>query len=450
MGNSMRDWKRGKRVGYIQRAVWIVVVGWVWTGVVSGQDWRQWQGPNRNGVWPETGTIDQFPADGPHVLWRAPVANGFSGPAVFGNRLFVTDFVSSGGDDTPDPGKKSELSGRERVHCLDSQTGKPLWVHEDRCDYKISYPNGPRATPTVDGDRVYTLGAEGRLNCLRTENGEVLWTRDLKKDYEMELAPHWGFAAHPLVDGDTLYCVVGGKGSVAVAFDKMTGQERWRALDAASAGYCPPTMIEAGGTKQLLIWHPESLNSLNPETGEVYWSVPMKPAYEMSIIAPIHYQNYLYAVALQGTSVLLKLSTDEPAVTEVWQGKGVHPDHNPPLVVEGKAYGIDVKGHLRCVDLTSGERRWESLATAPQGRPASSATGFMVRNGEKFFVVIETGELLIAKMSPDGYQELDRAQILEATSRTGNRKVVWSHPAFANRCMFARNDKEIVCVSLAK
>ncbi|MEE2826372.1 MAG: PQQ-binding-like beta-propeller repeat protein [Planctomycetota bacterium] len=446
----MRDRKRTVTVGVIQRAVWIVVVGLVWTGVVSGQDWRQWQGPNRDGVWPETGTIDQFPDDGPNVLWRAPLANGFSGPAVFENRLFVTDFVSSGGDDTPDPGKKSELSGSERVHCLDCQTGKPLWVHEDRCDYKISYPNGPRATPTVDGDRVYTLGAEGRLNCLKTENGAVLWTRDLKKDYEMDLAPHWGFAAHPLVDGDTLYCVVGGKGSVAVAFDKMTGQERWRALDAVSPGYCPPTMIEAGGTKQLLIWHPESLNSLNPETGEVYWSFPMKPAYEMSIIAPIHYQDYLYAVALQGTSVLLKLSPDEPAVTEIWQGKGVHPDHNPPLVVEGNAYGIDVKGHLRCVDLKSGERLWESLATAPQGRPASSATGFMVRNGEKFFVVIETGDLLIAKMSADGYQELDRAHILEPTSRTGNRKVVWSHPAFANRCMFARNDKEIVCVSLAE
>ncbi len=446
----MRDRQQSVAGRVTRRMTLTTLLGLVCSGVVVGDDWRQWQGPRRDGVWRETGTIDKFPTDGPKVLWRMPLSNGFSGPAVFDNRLFVTDFVSSGGDATPDPGKKSELSGRERVHCFDSQTGNQLWVHEDDCDYKISYPNGPRATPTIDGDRVYTLGAEGRLNCLKTSSGEVVWTRNLKQDYQMELAPHWGFASHPLVDGDTLYCVVGGKGSVAVAFDKMTGQERWRALDSISSGYCPPTMIEAGGTKQLLIWHPESLNSLNPETGDVYWSFAMKPAYEMSIIAPIQYEDYLYAVALQGTSMLLKLSSDKPAAAEVWSGKGVHPDHNPPLVVDGNAYGIDVKGHLRCVDLESGERRWESLATAPNGRPASSATGFMVRNGDKFFVMIETGDLLIAKMSPEGYQELDRAHILEPTSQTGNRKVVWSHPAFANGCMFARNDKEIVCVSLTQ
>ena len=416
----------------------------------TADDWNQWQGPKRNGVWSEAGTLDAFPSDGPEILWKMPISNGFSGPAVSDGRVFVTDFVRSAGDATPDPGKKSELSGIERVHCFDSATGKLLWVHQNECDYKISYPNGPRATPTVDGNRVYTLGAEGRLNCLQTANGEVLWTRDLKKDFDMDLAPHWGFAAHPLVDGDMLYCVIGGKGSVAVALDKMTGKERWRALDAISPGYCPPTMIQAGGTKQLLIWHPESLNSLNPATGEVHWSFAMKPAYEMSVIAPIQSENYLYAAALQGTSLLLKLDPDRPIATEVWSGKGVHPDHNPPLVVEGHAYGIDVKGHLRCIDLKTGERCWESLATAPNGRPASSATGFMVRNGDKFFVMIETGELLIAKMSPSGYQELGRSKILEPTSRTGNRKVVWSHPAFADRCVFARNDKEIVCISLAK
>jgi outer membrane protein assembly factor BamB len=302
----------------------------------------------------------------------------------------------------------------------------------------------------VDGDRVYFLGAEGHLACLNTADGNKVWSRELKKEYAMDSAPHWGFAAHPLIDGDLLYCVVGGKGSVAVAFDKKTGTEKWRALDAKSSGYCPPTMIEAGGKKQLLIWHPESLNSLNPLTGEVYWSHAMKPAYDMSIIAPIKHGDYLYATALQGTSVLLKLDSSKPEVTEVWSGHGPHPDHNPPLIINGHIYGVDEKGHTRCFELKTGKRIWESLATAPNGRPANSATGFMVQSGDHVYVMIETGELLIAKLSETGFEELDRAKILEPTSRTGNRKVVWSHPAFSGRCIFARNDQEIVCVSLAK
>ena len=157
----------------------------------------------------------------------------------------MLDYVVKAGDDTPNPGKKSELTGTERIQCLDAKTGKQIWIHEYDCDYKLSYPNGPRATPAVDGDCVYTLGAEGNLCCLNVENGNVVWSRDLKKEYNMELAPHWGFAAHPLVDGDTLYCVVGGENSVAVAYDKTTGVEKWRALNAKSPGYCPPTMIDS-------------------------------------------------------------------------------------------------------------------------------------------------------------------------------------------------------------
>jgi outer membrane protein assembly factor BamB len=436
-------------LGRLVSSIFLLVGSSLVTSALA-QDWNQWQGPNRDGVWLDPDVLVKFPNDGPKVLWRAEVANGYAGPAVAGGKVFVADYVKRDGDDTPDPGKLSELQGTERLLCLDAKTGKQLWKHDYDCDYKFSYPNGPRATPTVDGDRVYFLGAEGNLSCLLTADGSVVWSRDLKKDYQMKQAPWWGFAAHPLVDEDTLYCIVGGKGSIAVAFDKHDGKEKWRALDAKSSGYCPPTMIEAGGTKQLLIWHPEALNGLNPETGEVYWSYRMKPAYDMSIIAPIKSGDYLYATALQGTSVLLKLDASKPAVTEVWTGHGPHPDHNPPLIAAGHIFGIDEQGQMRCFQLISGERLWESLATAPKGRPKNSATGFVVRNQDVYYAMIETGELVIAKMGPAGFEELDRAKLLEPTSRTGNRSVVWSHPAFCNRCVFARNDKEIVCVSLAK
>lgn len=418
--------------------------------LVNAQDWNQWQGHNRDGVWEETDVIDSFPEGGPTVLWRKEIAGGYAGPAVAGDHVVVVDYAKTEGDSTPNPGKKSELKGSERIHCFNAKTGEEIWSHEYPCDYKISYPAGPRATPTIDGDLVYTLGAEGNLCCLKMSDGEVVWEKDLKKVYGMKLAPHWGFAAHPLVHGDTLYCVVGGEGSIAVAFDKKTGDEKWKALSAKSSGYCPPTMIHAGGTDQLLIWHPESLNSLNPENGEVYWSFEMKPAYEMSIIAPIKHGNYLFASALQGTSILLELDENEPKATEVWRNKGIHSDHNPPLIVDGHIYGVSEKGQLRCYDLKTGEQVWQDMATTATGRPANSTTGFVVKNGDRYFIANEIGELIIAKMNPEGYEEIGRTKMLEPTGQTGNRNVVWSHPAFANKCVYARNDEEIVCISLAK
>jgi hypothetical protein len=160
--------------------------------------------------------------------------------------------------------------------------------------------------------------------------------------------------------------------------------------------------------------------------------------------------DYLLATALQNATLLLKLDSDQPAVTEVWRGKGTHPDHNPPMIFEDHIYGVDVNGRLRCIELVSGKRIWESLVTCTKGRPAASTTGFLVRNGQHWYITTDQGELIIAQMSPDGFKELGRAKLLEPTSENWGRKIVWSHPAYAGQCVFARNDKEIVCYSLAK
>src|SRR5262249_12627882 len=160
--------------------------------------------------------------------------------------------------------------------------GKLLWKHEYECAYQISYPGGPRCTPAVHDGKVYALGAMGHLCCLDAATGRPAWSKDLMKGYATR-PPTWGCCGHPLVDGRKLLCLVGGKGSVAVAFDKDRGQELWKALSAEKPGYSPPTLIEAGGRRQLLIWHSEALNSLDPETGAVYWSQPLAPQYGMSI-----------------------------------------------------------------------------------------------------------------------------------------------------------------------
>lgn len=415
-------------------------------------DWPQWMGPKRDAVWRESGVLTQFPETGLKIRWRAPVEGGYSGPAVAEGKVYVTDYVRKSGDASNNPNTRNEIDGTERVLCFSEADGSLLWKHEYDRSYKISYPAGPRVTPTVDGDRVYTVGAEGDLVCLKTSDGSVVWAKDLKKEYKTE-APVWGFAGHPLVDGDKVICLVGGEGSVAVAFDKMTGKEIWKQLTASEIGYSSPTMIEAAGKRQLLIWDADNLNGLNPETGEVYWSTPLKPNYGMSIMVPRKSGDFLFASGIGNVGALFKLDAEEPGVETVWTGtikNAVYCANSTPHIDDGVIYGADCRqGALMGVDLMTGERLWETYKpTTGNDRRAGHGTAFIVRNEDRYFLFSETGDLIVAKLTREGYEEISRFHVLQPTNEAFGRDVVWTHPAFANKCCFARNDKELVCVSL--
>ena len=419
----------------------------------NADDWPQWLGPQRDSVWREKGIVDRFPANGLKVKWRMPVELGYSGPAVAGNKVYVFDYAKTSGAATNNPGGRDRLEGKERVRCLAADTGKRIWKHEYDCSYNISYPGGPRCTPTVDSGRVYTLGAEGNLLCLDANSGDVIWGKELKKEYETD-TPIWGFAAHPLVVGNLLYCVVGGKGSVAVAFDKKNGREVWRALSNKEPGYCPPTLIEHAGVTQLLIWHPEAINSLNPMTGAVHWSINLKPAYGMSVTAPRKSGNYLFASGIGNVGALIELSNSEPAAEVKWQGNSksaLYSCNSTPFIEGDVIYGNDCgTGKLIAARIEDGKRLWETLEPTSGGeRRASHGTAYLVKHEDRYFIASETGDLILAKLSPEGYKEISRFRMLDPTNECFGRDVVWSHPAFARRCVFARNDKEVVCVSLA-
>jgi len=427
----------------------------LWLGVCShalADDWPQWLGPKRDSVWRESGILRKFPEVGPNVKWRVDIHGGYAGPAVADGRIYLGDYQKSPEQTPPEKDKKQLIQGVERVACFSESDGKLLWEHKYDCAYGIDYPAGPRVTPTVDGNKVYALGAEGNLVCLEAKSGAKVWSRDFRKDFHAKTAT-WGHTAHPLVDGDRLFCLVGGEGSVAVAFDKHTGRELWRALSAPEPGYCPPTMIKAGGRNQLIVWHPESVNSLDPKSGAVYWSVPLKPQYKMSIAVPRQLGDHLFVGGHTDQCVLIKLGKTEPTAEEVWRGahnKGLGPINSTPFLEDGYLYGVDRQGQLRCVELKTGKHVWTSFAVIPGDRPLGCGTAFLVKNEDRFFIANETGDLIIAKLSPEGYEEISRFHMLEPTGTAFGRKVLWSHPAFANRCVYARNDKELVCISLAE
>ena len=251
----------------------------------SADDWPQWLGEGRDGVWRESGVRKNLPKDAAKVLWRTPAGLGYAGPAVADGKVYVPDFVITDGEfDGKSQGGQAR-KGLERILCLDAENGKPLWKHEYEVTYSVSYPGGPRVTPTVLDDRLYFQGTMGHLWCLDAQDGDVIWEHDICKDYQCQ-PPRWGYASHPLVHGDLVYAVAGGDGQVLVAFDKKTGEEKWKALSSEEAGYCPPQILEYGGEEQLLFWYPEAVTSLNPSSGKTHWSFELKPIYGISRMAP--------------------------------------------------------------------------------------------------------------------------------------------------------------------
>jgi outer membrane protein assembly factor BamB len=439
----------------------LVVLAAMATGAAQSADWPQWLGTDRDGVWRETGLVDKFPKGGPKVLWRTPMGTGYAGPAVVGDRVYVMDRErTKDADGKPARPTRKGILGNERVLCLNATDGTIVWKREYDCPYTISYPSGPRTTPIVRDGRVYTLGAMGDLLCLDAKNGEVKWSKNLMKEYKVD-PPVWGCAAHPLLDGDLLYCLVGGEGSSVVALNKDTGKEEWKALTSEEVGYSPPMIYEAGGKRQLIIWLSEAIYSLNPATGKPYWKQlypedgdVKRPA--VNIITVRKMKDMLFISTYYSGPMMLKLADDKPEASVLWKGKsnnpakpdGLHMVMAAPVLKDGHVYGIGAAGELRCCKADTGEQLWQTFAVL-DGKKADCGTAFLVPQGDRFVIFNDLGELILAELTPKEYKEIDRARILDPIHEAYGRNVVWSHPAFAHRCVFARNDKEIVCVSLA-
>ncbi len=412
-----------------------------------GDDWPQWMGTHRDNTWREPNIIDSFPTSGANILWRHPVGGGYAGPAVSRGRVYISDFKSDTQSQQNANQRKNSL-GKERTLCLDERTGELLWEHSYPVTYSISYPAGPRCTPNVDVDRVYTLGAQGDLQCLDAITGQPRWVRNLARDYSTKPAI-WGYSGHPLVVGENLICIAGGPGSLVVALNKHTGKEIWRALSSSGQGYAPPVLINAAGTAQLIILHPEGVSSLNPKDGKEYWTVEYQATNGSVIMSPIKSGNLLYAAGYTKKSLLMKLSEDKPGATMIWQDPAdaaISPVNVQPLVRDGMLYGFHQDGTLYGVNLETGKRLWSSLVPLQSKRPLRTGTAFIVRQQDRYWLFTEQGDLVIAKMNRNGYSELDRTHVLDPTDVAFGRKVVWAAPAFANHKIYLRNGKECICV----
>ena len=417
---------------------WIVT-----TAVALADDWPQWRGPQRDGQWRETGIVERFQSEQLPLRWRVPVGSGYSGPTVSKGRVYVTDRLL-------DP-------QRERVLCFDMDTGKELWKFTYDCPYKgIGYQAGPRASVSIENGRAYALGAMGHFHCLDAARGTVIWQKDLNAVFSIEM-PIWGIAASPLIYEDRILLHVGGEKACVVALQKSSGETLWTALPDDRASYSAPIMIKQAGIDVALFWTGDSVSGLNPVNGQVFWRFPFAPSrMPIGVATPVVSNNDVFVTSFYDGSLMLRLQQDQPGATRLWQKKGpdernteaLHSIISTPVFLGQHIYGVCSYGELRCLNAKTGERVWEDLTATPKAR---WSTIHFIRHAKQTWMFNERGELIIGELAPSGFREISRTRLLAPTlEQLRQRKgVCWSHPAFANRHVFARNDKEMVCASLA-
>jgi outer membrane protein assembly factor BamB len=422
----------------------------IFTGVFlvkssASQEWPDWRGSNREGIWKETGIVKKFKNSTIPLKWSIPCGIGYSGPTVSGGKVYLTDLIEK-----PEPS--------ERVLCVDANNGKVIWTYSYACQYgNMSYPNGPRASVVINDGKVYSLGTMGHLFCLDAQTGSVLWQHDLNREYQI-IMPIWGIASTPLIFENKIILQIGGSnGASVLALDKNSGKELWRAMDD-NISYSAPILIRQAGKPVVVVWTAENLNGLDPQTGRVYWKIPFPLKMGMGVSTPVLYTDYLFVSSFYSGSLLVKLGQKTTTAEKVWLRVGeseyktdaLHCVINTPIIKDGFIYGVDSYGELRCLRLETGDRLWEDLSVVTKNRWANI---HFIGHGQQTWMFNEHGELLITELSPQGLKIISRARLIDPTTGQLNRKgtgVTWSHPAFANRYVFARNDNRLICAYLGE
>jgi outer membrane protein assembly factor BamB len=378
-------------------------------------DWPQWRGTNRDGVSSEKISPASWGKDGPKQLWRKDVGTGVSSVVVRAGRLYTM-------------GNKG---GMDVVLCLDASSGAEIWRHTYPQELAPrQFEGGPAGTPTLDGERVYTLSHGGDLFCLAAASGKVLWRKNLQRDFG-GIRQHWGYSGSPLVDGNLIILDAGGPAASTVALDKITGAVKWKAGSDA-AGYSSPVAFNLAGTRCVAVFKADALVGLNAANGQELWRYGWPMRNDVNATTPIVFGDKIFITSGYGTGCAL-LQVLPGKVTEIWRNKNISSQLASPVLVQGHVYGIDGnvgKGELRCLELGNGQIKWRQNIG---GGTLIGASGYLLALSER-------GELIVAEASPTSYREVARAQVL------GGR--CWVAPAVADGKIYCKNNRgTLVCLA---
>ena len=381
----------------------------LWAG-----DWPYWRGPNKDGISPETGINKNWSQKPPRVLWQVPMSDrGYAGPSVADGKVFIIDHQGT----------------NDVVRAIDIESGDDVW--------QFTYPDAKgenrgfdRATPVVDGDRVYTLCRMGPLHCLEVKTGNKLWARDIIAEFKGKL-PQWLLAMSPFIDGDKLITCPGGPNAAVVALDKKTGRTIWQGGGSDKPGYATPVAATLGGKEQYVVFTGKNLIGVDAANGKLLWSVPWETGYDVNAATPIVSGDTIFITSgYKHGCALVKVTGRNARI--VWENKEIQSHFNTPVLVDGYLYGTTDPGRLVCMKMATGEVQW-----AQRGFEKG---GIVVVDGTIIAVDGANGDVAMVKLSPESYQELGRIKPLGGQS--------WSPPIVAQGKLIVRNRSALACLDL--
>ncbi len=385
----------------------------------AAEDWPHWRGPRRDNVSTEKGLIRTFPAEGPKVLWDRPIPGGWSQPSIARGKLYTM----------------SEDQKEELVLCLDPKSGVPLWEYRYACDYD-AYPNldqrfksGPRSTPTVDGDRVYTLGTTGILLCLNAADGKLVWRKDLKEMTDGK-APDLGYTHSPFISGDTLYIHPGGANTSLAALSKKDGSVLWKG-ESDVLGYSTPILVEHEGKPQLIHFTGRGLVGLTPSDGKVLWRYDWKTAFDLNVATPIYKDGQLFISSNYGHGAALVKLEPGGTVKETYATKAMQNWFTGSILHEGHLYGYN-DNRLTCLDWATGAMKWD--------RPGFGRGTLFIADGQ-LIVLSERGEVVLADASPADFVE-------RARWKSPLKGPCWTSPVLSNGILYIRNQEQMLAIAM--
>lgn len=388
-------------------------------------EWPQFLGPNRNGVSAETGLLKTWPEGGPKEVWRVPGGVGMSGLAISQGRVVTL----------------LQREGKQWAVALDARTSKPAWETPIAAAFSNTMGPGPRATPTISGDALYAFSGEGILLALQLSDGKITWQHNVVSDFDGKPAGY-GMACSPLVTGDLVLVTAGVPGAAIIAYHRKTGALAWKS-GSDTAGYSSPALLNVGGREQVVAFTGMAVVGLSPQSGEPLWRYSYETDFDCNIATPLAYKGQVFISSGEnhGSALLaLKPAGETFDVSEVWTSHGpssvMRNEWQTSILLDDHLYGFDNVGpagpvtHFNCIEIATGKRVWQQQRFGK---------GNLIAADGKLFISTIKGELIVARVSPKGYEELGRATVIESTRQA---------PALAGGLLYLRDGREIVCLDV--
>ncbi len=402
-----------------RRFVGVLLIGWL-VMPVAAADWPQWRGPQRDGISRETGLLDAWPAGGPRQIWKTEgLGQGYAAFAIAHGRLFT----------------QGQRGDRQFVLALDAATGKKLWETPTGPAFPQDRGDGPRGTPTVDGDRVFAMAGEGTLVSLDAKTGNVFWKMNVVEKFGGQV-PHWGISESPLVDGSNLIVTPGGPGAAIVALDKKTGNLVWKS-QSDPAGYSSAIAAEVGGIRQIIVFTGQGVVGLRANDGTLLWKYDKVSNRTANIATPIFQNGFVFLSSAYGTGcALLKLTAQGETVkaSEVYFSREMQNHYSTSVVVDENAYGFS-NAILTAMNLETGQVAW---------RDRSVGKGSVTYADGKLYLLSEDGVVGLAEATPAGYKEKSRFQIPRGDFPT------WTPPVISGGRLYLREQDNLYCYDIKK